>query len=203
MEIEKALKELRNEKKRKFIQTLDLIINLQNFDARKESINTFVELPNSPEKKICAFLTKKSKIVDTITKEEFDRYKNQRDIKRLAKKYDFFIAVAPLMSSVATKFGRILGPSGKMPSPQAGIMPNDDDNSVKNMTDRMKKLVRIKSKEKTLKIPVGKESMSDKELKENIEVIVNSLENVLPRKKDNIKNIMIKFSMTKSIKISE
>ena len=60
MEIEKALKELRNSEKRKFIQTLDLIVNLKDFDARRQPINTFIALPNPAEKKICAFLSKKS-----------------------------------------------------------------------------------------------------------------------------------------------
>ena len=35
----KALAELRKGKERKFDQTLDLIINLQKFDSRKNSVN--------------------------------------------------------------------------------------------------------------------------------------------------------------------
>jgi len=31
-----------------------------------------------------------------------------KDIKKLAKKYDAFLAVAPMMSKVATKFGGFL-----------------------------------------------------------------------------------------------
>ena len=56
-------------------------------------------------------------------------------------------------------------------------------------------------KEKSLKIPVGKEDMDDEKLKSNIEAIVSTIENLLPRKNDNIKNIMIKFTMTKPVKI--
>lgn len=201
MKIQEALTELRKNEKRKFIQTVDLIVNLKDFDARKESVNTFIRIPHITEKKICAFLTKKSKVVDTITKEEFDKFKNQRDVKRLAKKYDFFIAVAPLMPGVATKFGRYLGPVGKMPSPQAGIIPNDNEEAVKEEVEKVEKMIRIRSKEKSLKFAIGKESMSDEELKENIESAIHSIENVLPRKKDNIKNIMVKFTMTKPVKL--
>ncbi len=199
--IEEALQELRTQDKRKFIQTVDLIVTLQNFDARKESVNTFIKLPNPNERKICAFLTRKVKIIDTIIKEEFDRYKNPNDIKRLAKKYDFFVAVASVMPAVATTFGRVLGPMGKMPSPQAGIIALDDDNTVLNVVEKMKSLVRVKTKDKSIKIAIGKESMSDKELKENVEAALQSLVAVLPRNKANVKNVLVKFTMTKPIKI--
>lgn len=201
MKIQEALKQLREEKPRKFVQTVDLIINLKEFDPRKEALNTYVNVPNASKKKICAFLTKKNGGVDTITKEEFDRYKNIRDIKRLTNNYDFFIAVSSLMPLVATKFGRYLGPVGKMPSPQAGIIANDDDESVKKMIIKMNKVIKVRSKEKSLKLPIGKESMSDEELIQNIESVLHSIETLLPRKKDNIKNIMVKFTMTKPIRI--
>ena len=66
MEIKKALAELRKEKKRKFVQTVDLVMNLKNFDVRKEALNTFVSVPHPREKKLAAFLTKQSKLIDTI-----------------------------------------------------------------------------------------------------------------------------------------
>jgi len=202
MEIEKALAELRkDENKRKFVQSVDLIINLKDFDLRREAINTFIQIPNPTEKKICGFLTRKSKFVDTITKEEFDKYKEPKEIKKLAKSYDFFIAVASLMPEIATKFGRILGPMGKMPSPRAGIIESDDDESVRQMVEKMKKLIRVRSKENSLKILVGKEDMPDEKLKENITAVIQAIENILPKKKENIKNILLKFTMTKPVRI--
>ena len=203
MKIEEALKKLREDKKRKFIQTVDLIINLQNFDARKSIINTFISIPNPSEKKICAFLTKKSILVDTITKESFVKYKELKDIKKLAKRYDFFIGSAPLMSNIATQFGRVLGPVGKMPSPQAGIMPQENDEAIKATVEKMKKVIKIRTKERSLKIAIGKEDLSDEQLKENIDSVIKSIEKLLPLKKDNIKNILVKFTMTKPIKILE
>ena len=201
MEIQKALQELRKYEKRKFIQTVDLIINLQKFDARKEAVNNFIALPHTAEKKICAFLTRKTDLVDTIIKEEFDKFKEEGDIKRLAKKYDSFIAVASLMPLIATKFGRFFGPMGKMPSPQAGIIPLDNDNVVKEMLEKMKKLIRVRTKESSLKIAIGNESMSDIEIEENIKAAINAIENILPKKKDNIRNVMIKFTMTPAVKL--
>lgn len=201
MEIQKALEELRNEKKRKFVQTLDLIVNLKNFDVRKEALNTFVSVPNSSKKNVGAFLTKRSNIVETITEEDFVKYKEAKDIKKLAKKYDSFIAVAPMMGKIATKFGRVFGPMGKMPSPQAGIITQETDEQINSMLEKIGKVIRVRNKEMAIKLPVGKEDMDDTKLKDNIENVLKELEEKLPRGKDNIKEVLIKFTMTKPMKI--
>ena len=52
-----ALQELRKTEKRKFDQTVDLIVNLKNYDLRIKPINLFVEIPHQfRENRICAFL---------------------------------------------------------------------------------------------------------------------------------------------------
>ena len=201
MEIQKALEELRKEKKRKFVQTLDLIVNLKNFDVRKEALNTFVSVPNSTKKNVGAFLTKRSNIVETITEEDFVKYKEAKDIKKLAKKYDSFIAVAPMMGKIATKFGRVFGPMGKMPSPQAGIITKETEPEIEAMLEKMGKVIRVRNKEMAIKLPIGKEDMDDQKLKDNIENVLKELEGKLPRGKDNIKEVLIKFTMTKPMKI--
>ena len=203
MEIKQALAELRNEKKRKFTQTVDLVMNLKNFDVRKEALNTFISVPHGAEKKLAAFLTKPSKLIDSITEEDFAKYKEMKDIKRLAKKYDAFIAVAPMMGKVATKFGRVFGPMNKMPSPQAGIIPKEEDEMIKAMILKMNNAIRVKNKEMAIKLPVGKEDMSDDKLEENIAATIKGLQKALPRGKENIKEVLIKFTMTKPIKIVE
>jgi len=73
MEIKAALVELRKEKKRKFTQTVDLVMNLKNFDVRKEALNTFIFVPHGSEKKLAAFFTKRSKLITTITEEDFTK----------------------------------------------------------------------------------------------------------------------------------
>ena len=92
----------------------------------------FKTIPNKvKDKKVAGFFEKKSKIVETITKEDFPRYKDKKEIKRLVRDYDFFIASAKLMPAVATSFGRVLGPAGKMPSPQLGILASEEEALIK------------------------------------------------------------------------
>lgn len=201
-DLEKALKELREGKKRKFDQTLDLIINLQKFNLKKEAINTVINVPYKiKEKKIAAFLESESKFVETIPASSFAKYKDKKTIKSVVDKYDFFISQASLMPKVATTFGRALGPAGKMPSPQLGIILNADEKSIKEIEEKVNKSVKIRTKEASIKVPIGKESMTDKELLENILTIISGVRKSLVRGNDNIKNIELKFTMTKPIKI--
>jgi len=201
-QLEKALEELRKEKERKFDQTLDLIINLQKFDIKKSAINLFVSVPHKiKEKKIAAFLEAKNKNVETITEEHFKKYSDKKEIKKLVKKFDFFIGQASLMPKIATIFGRILGPAGKMPSPQLGIIVNNDDKAINELKDRISNMIKIKAKEASIKIPIGKQSMKNEEIIENILIAYKAVVKAMPKEKENIKNVEIKFTMTKPQKI--
>ncbi len=202
MKLEEALIELRKTEKRKFNQSVDLIINLKSIDLKRDQLNVVVNIPHkSKDKKIAAFLNSKSKIIDTITELEFAKYKEKKALKGLVSKYDYFIAFAPLMPKVATAFGKVLGPVGKMPSPQLGMITQETDDEIKKAVDKISTSLKIRLKEASIKIGVGKETMNDKQIMENIRSIYTSVENSLPKKRDNIRNVMIKFSMTKPIKV--
>ena len=201
-DLQKALAELRKEKERKFDQTVDLIVNLQKFDIKRNNINVAVSIPHKvKDKNICGFLEVKNKNVDTIIKNDFKKYKDKKLLKNLVKKYDFFIAQASVMPAVATTFGRVLGPVGKMPSPQLGIIVNADDKSINELKNRINNSIKIKTKESSIKLPIGKQSMKDEEIIENITNLYNTILKELARGKENVKNIEVKFSMTKPIKI--
>ena len=201
-ELKKALEELRKGKERKFDQTLDLIINLQKFDIKKNSLNLFISVPYKiKDKKIAGFFESKNDNVETITKEQFKKYSDKKEIKKLVKNFDFFIAQASLMPKVATTFGRALGPTGKMPSPQLGILFDVNDKTIKEAKEKINNSIKIRSKEASVKIAVGKQSMKDEDLIENISSVYNAVLKALPRDKDNIKNIEVKFTMTKPQKI--
>jgi len=202
-QLETAINELRKERERKFNQTLDLIINLQKFDVKKTPLNMFISVPHKiKDKKICAFLEIKNSNVDTITKSEFKKYSDKKEVKKLARKYDFFISQASLMPLVATTFGRALGPTGKMPSPQLGILMNVDDKTINELKNRINTSVKIRTKEASIKVPIGKQNMKNEELIENINSVYNGVMKALTKGKENIKNIELKFTMTKPQKVN-
>lgn len=202
-ELEKALQELRKGKERKFDQTVDLVINLKKFDLKKSQVNLFINMPHKiKDKKICGFFETKQKGVETITPEQFKKYSDKKELKKLIKKFDFFIAQGSVMPKVATTFGRVLGPAGKMPSPQLGIVMNVSEKEIEDLKKRINNTLKVKVKESSIKLAVGKQSMPDKEVIENILSVYNYVVKALPKDKENIKNIKLKFTMTKPIKIN-
>ncbi len=199
-----SIKKIKQSKERKFSQSVDLIINLKNFNNKKNSINLFLNFPHKvKDVKAAAFLNNKSKIIDTITPQEFDKYKDKKDIKKLAEKYDFFLSSASLMPSVASSFGRYLGPSGKMPNPQFGVIKQGTEQEIKTLLDKLEKIARVRSKEPSLKFMVGKQDLEDEKIADNILTAYNTILKNLPNQKENIKSIMIKLTMSKPIKLKK
>src|SRR3990167_9608659 len=160
MDVRQALAEFRKQEKRKFDQSVDLIVNLKNFDLKRDQVNVVLNFPHKiKDKKVCAFLNAKSKIIDSVIPAEFKSYKDKKDLKKLVNKYDFFIAFAGLMPQVAANFGKVLGPAGKMPTPQLGIATSENDSAIKPVLDKISRAVKIRAKEASIKLSVGKESM--------------------------------------------
>jgi len=203
MKLKEALEKLKKEsKKRKFDQSVDLIVNLRGIDVKRENVNIIVTLPNKvKDKKVAAFLKEKNDSVPTITEMQFVKYKDKALLKNLVKNYDYFIAQAPLMPKVATVFGKVLGPAGKMPSPQLGILMKADDEDIKKTMDKIATSLKIRMKEASMKVIVGKEGMDDEKIAQNIEAVYRAIENALPKKKDNVKNVMVKLTMGKPEKV--
>jgi large subunit ribosomal protein L1 len=189
-------------KKVNFDQTVDLIINLKEFDVRRQAFSLFIQVPNKiKDKKIAGFFEKDSKIIDSIKKETFAKYKDKKEIRRLIKSYDYFIANAKLMPAVATSLGRALGPAGKMPNPQLGILPNEEDKTIEEVVKKINSTVKIKIKEPSIKVSIGKQSMNDEGIMQNALFVYKAVLEALPRKIDNVKNIQIKFTMSKPVRV--
>jgi len=199
----KAVEEIRKQDvKVKFKQTVDLIVNLKDFDLKKSSLNLVLPIPHKFEdKKIAGFLEKKSTLLDTITKAEFDDFKDKKKMKKLVRSYDIFIASAKLMPTIATSFGRALGPAGKMPSPQLGVIMQENDNAIKEIMTKINLTIKVKAKEPSVKLAIAKEDNKDSDIAENAFFVYNEILKALPRGKDNLKSVLIKFTMTKPAKV--
>ena len=122
--------------------------------------------------------------------------KDKKRAKKIIDSYDFFLCEAPLMPIVGKTIGRFLGPRGKMPKP---IPPNADKTKFVELA---KKSVRIRVKDSpVIHTVVGTENMSDDELKDNIEFLVRKIQETLPKGRAQIKDILLKLTMSKPIKI--
>ncbi|MCS7093776.1 MAG: 50S ribosomal protein L1 [Candidatus Aenigmarchaeota archaeon] len=205
-EISEALKKLRKEaKKRNFNQRLDLIVNLRGIDTKKPEnrINEIFELPygSGKEAKIVVFSDEVSDEIKNIinvevlnTKDVENLAKNKRECKKLAKNFDFFISDQKILPFVTKNLGKFLAPRGKTPKPIVG--------DLKKMIESLKKSVRIRIKDApTIQIPVGSENMKDEEIEKNIQEVLKFISEKLPKKKNNIKEALIKFTMSKPVKV--
>lgn len=204
----------KDSKKRNFKQTVDLIINLKGLNLKKpeENVNAFVILPHArgKESKIAAFvgdelINKAKEVCDEVihSKDFATLGKDKKKLKKLAKKIDFFIAQANLMPQVAASFGRVLGAMGKMPSPKAGcVVPPAAD--LKALSEKLKKTIKVQTKnEAIIKIGVGLEDIGDDKLVDNILAVYNLVLHTVPQEKHNIRNSLLKTTMSKSFVVGE
>ena len=211
-QVSKTLKTIKdNSPKRNFKQTIDLIINLKDFDMKKVQVNQFVTLHFTRGKKVkvCALvgpelISQAKEVCDgAISVDDFEDYKEKAKVKKLAKSYDYFVAQANIMPKIATAFGRVFGPKGKMPNPKAGCVVPPNSN-LKPLYEKLQKTVRVQVKNHPLiQCAVGKEDSKDEEAIDNILVIYDSLIHTLPNGMHNIKDMYLKLTMGEAFKIGE
>ena len=209
-EVARALGELRqNLVKRKFSQSIDLIVKLREVDLKKPEnrINETIPLPNPPEKalKVCVIasgdLGTRAKTAGAdmlVGRNEIDALsKDKKAARKLAQEYDFFIAEAPLMPLVGRALGSFLGPRGKMPTP---VSPNAP---IEQIVTAHRKMVRVRMREQqVLQCRIGTENMTDEKLAENIQAVISRIEQRLERGFKNMAEILVKSTMSKPVKIS-
>lgn len=200
----KAIKELISKsEKRKFEQSVDLIINLKDFDIKKDNVNLIISMPHLPRNsRVLAFLDNPNPAFDrVVTKREMDSL-DLKQMKKIIDGYDTCVAAAKLMPELAKKFGRVLGPAGKMPDPKAGgVVMVEDKAALEKLAANMKKTTKIKSKEPSIKIMVGKENMKPEDLAENAEYVYRAVLNALPKKNENLRNVLLKLTMSKPVRV--
>ncbi|MEA2071439.1 MAG: 50S ribosomal protein L1, partial [Asgard group archaeon] len=204
-----AVKQAKKEsKKRNFTESIDLAVNFRDIDLKTPSnrFNFQTVLPNPIRKHphVAIFaegeLATKAKEagVDTI----LDRDKLEalgkapKEIRKLAKEHDFFLAEPSLMPLIARNLGKYLAPRGKMPQP---IPPTADIDAV---LDRFRRLVNLRLKENPVVLTkVGDIKMKNEEVAENIESVIHAIESKLERGLLNIRSAYIKTTMGKSVEV--
>lgn len=194
---------INNSKPRKFTESVDLAINLKDIDMKKPEnrIDVEVILPHPfKETKIAAFADGEIAVgaeeygVKVLSSDQVSKV-DENEAKKLAEDFDSFIAEAHLMPSIGKSLGPILGPRNKMPTP---IPPGTD---LKSILDRLRERVRIRSREKTIHLSVGKENMDPSEIAENINEVLRSLANNLENGMQNIQSAHVKTTMGPSARI--
>ena len=204
-----AVKEAKEKsQKRKFNQSIELIIKLQDIDmkAPESKIQEIIELPYAPEKanKVCVIgsgeLAMKAKNANAdyvIERGELESLAGKKqDLRKVANNYDFFIAEAPLMPLVGRTLGSVLGPRGKMPVP---VPPSAD---IAGLIKKHRKTIIVRMRNQPiLQNRVATENMKDEEITENVQTVLRVLEGKLKKGMKNIQVVYIKTAMGTPVKI--
>ncbi|RMF32026.1 MAG: 50S ribosomal protein L1 [Candidatus Nitrosothermus koennekii] len=197
-----------NAEKRKFTQAVELIIALKDIDIKKGfSLNEVITLPHpmTRKPKLCLIATgdlalraKNAGIDRIIEPEELATIgSNKREAKKLANEYDFFLAETSYMANVGKSLGQVLGPRGKMASPVPFNAPIDA------IINRFRSSVRVRlRRQMMIACKIGYEDMSDEQLAENAMAVINAIEGKLPNGDKNIRDIIVKFTMGKPVRLS-
>ncbi|MCW4043901.1 MAG: 50S ribosomal protein L1 [Candidatus Bathyarchaeota archaeon] len=204
-----ALKEAKEKSGgKKFNQTVDLILNLQEIDMKSPEgkVQAVVDLPHVTAKpnKICivasgelALKARKANADSVLEKADLEALAGKKkELRKLASDFDVFVAEAPLMPLVGRILGPVLGPRGKMPVP---VPPNAD---VAGLIEKHRKTIVVRTRNQPIiQCSVGTENMSEEEIFDNIQAVLRVLEGKLKRGLKNIKVAYIKTSMGAPVKI--
>jgi len=195
-------------KKRKFKQSLELIMIFKDIDVKKGfAMNETVQLPKtSSPASVCIMASgdmglkaKTAKADKVMDGDELNQLSaNKRQSRKLINSYDFFLADTKLMPVVGKTLGQLLGPRGKMPTP----VPFNA--SIDSFLDRFRSSIRVKVKNSlSASCKIGDETMADSDLVANASAVINAVEKKLPSGDKNVKRILIKTTMGKIVKESQ
>ncbi|KAM7322394.1 hypothetical protein ACRRTK_017899 [Alexandromys fortis] len=186
-----------NQRKRlKFLETMELQISLKNYDPPEGQ--TFLG-HRQAQFSVCVLGDQQhcdeAKAVDIphMDTEALKKLnKNKKLVKKLAKKYDVFLASESLIKQIPRFVGPGLNKAGKFPS-----LLTHNENMVAKVDEvestikfQMKKVLR-------LAIAVGLVKMTDNELVYNIHLAVNFLVSLLKKNWQNVWALYIKSTMGK------
>ncbi|MGK3747456.1 MAG: large subunit ribosomal protein L10Ae [Bacillariaceae sp.] len=193
-------------KKRNFVETVEAQISLKNYDpVRDKRFSGTFKLPTVPRPNLkCCVLGNAAHCeqadrigVEHMSVEDLKKLnKNKKLVKKLAKRYDFFMASDNMIKQIPRLLGPGLTKAGKFPTLLAG---GDD---MQEKIDEVKATIKFQMKKvMCLNVAVGNVSMEQQEIIVNTQLAANFLASLLKKQWQNIGSIYIKSTMGPSIQI--
>merc|ERR1719392_65657 len=184
------------DKKRKFTETVDLQIGLKNYDPQKDKrFSGTVKLKHVPKLKYKVCLLGDQQHIDEakalgIDAMSADDLKKLKKVKKLAAKYDAFMASDTLIKQIPRLLGPGLNKAGKFPA-----LVTHSDNLEQKCLD-LKSTIKFQMKKVLcLSVAVGNVGMGEEELVQNIHLAMNFLVSLLKKHWQNVKSLHIKSTM--------
>merc|ERR1711957_774167 len=189
-----AIQEGAKEKKRKFLETVELQIGLKDYDCQRDKrFAGTIKLPHvpRPRMKICM-------LGDAVHCEQAQRAgvpfksvddlkklnKNKKLVKKLAQSFDGFLASQVLIPQIPRLLGPGLNKAGKFPT----LVQHTDnlENKVTEMRSNVKFQLR---KVLCMGVAVGNCNMTPEELRQNTLMAINFFVSLLKKNWNNVKRL--------------
>ncbi|CAK9302355.1 unnamed protein product, partial [Gordionus sp. m RMFG-2023] len=188
------------EKKRNFVETVELQIALKNYDPQKDKrFSGTIKVKYSPRPKfsICVLGDQqhcdeaKANGIPFMDAEALKKLnKNKKLVKQLAKKYDAFLASDSLIKQIPRILGPGLNKAGKFPT----VLTHGESMVAKS--EEVKSTIKFQMKKVLcLALAIGNINMPQEELASNINLAINFLISLLKKGWQNIRALYIKSTM--------
>merc|ERR1712150_17427 len=193
-------------KKRNFTETIEIQITLKNYDpVRDKRFSGTFRLPTVPRPNLkCCMLgnvghcEQAERIgIDHMSVDDLKKLnKNKKLVKKLAKRYDFFLASNNMIKQIPRLLGPGLTKAGKFPT----LLGSGDD--MQEKIDEVKSTIKFQMKKvMCLNVAVGNVNLSKQENIVNIQLAANFLASLLKKQWQNIGQMYVKSTMGPAIQI--
>uniref|UniRef100_A0A6U6D380 Ribosomal protein n=1 Tax=Odontella aurita TaxID=265563 RepID=A0A6U6D380_9STRA len=193
-------------KKRNFVETVECQITLKNYDPQRDKrfSGTF-RLPTVPRPNLkCCMLGNAAHCeqadrigVDHMSVEDLKKLnKNKKLVKKLAKRYDFFLASDNMIKQIPRLLGPGLTKAGKFPT----LLSSSDD--MQEKIDEVKSTIKFQMKKvMCLNVAVANVDMDKQQVIVNTQLASNFLTSLLKKQWQNIGQIYVKSTMGPAFQI--
>lgn len=193
-------------KVRKFVETIELQVTLKNYDAQRDKrfAGTF-KLPHIPKPGMTACVLGNASHCDEAKKLQLEFMtvddlkklnKNKKLVKKLAKKYDLFLASDALIKQIPKLLGPGLTKAGKFPT-----LLGAGENMIEKI-ESLKATIKFQMKKvMCLSTAVANVQMEQDAICLNVQLAANFLASLLKKNWQNIKVMYVKSTMGPSFQI--
>merc|ERR1711871_1236790 len=194
------------EKKRKFLETVELQVVLKNYDTNKDKrFAGSIKLPNIPRPNLSVCILGDAYHVEEAQKNDVPYMdveslkalnKDKKKVKKLACKYDCFLASQSVMKQIPRLLGPTMHKLGKFPSllERSESIADKIDDLRRNVKFQLKKVL-------TMGVAIANVGLDEQQIYANTQITINFLVSLLKKSWQNIKTLHIKSTMGPSNRI--
>jgi len=202
-----AIKALLGERKpRKFKESIDLQVNLKNYDVNKDKrFSGSLRLPNvcRPRLKVCVIcdlqqedIAKKAGLTTSNMEDLKKLNKNKKLVKKYCSTADAFLASESIIKTIPRVVGPHMNRANKFPTAVAL-----NDNLAEKVAEIQATVKFQLKKVLCLGCCIGHEDMKEEEIRQNTVLALNFLISLLKKGWQNLKSAYIKTTMGKPQRI--